>query len=289
MMTEVMKMREEEKKRSSQSKVKSMMKKRWFLPAVYILSAAVLLTGILVYQASNDDFTEEPSKNKQNITSENNEPSIEVNNSLETFTIPMAEADSAVIKKEFYDVNGDTKQQEASLVVYNNTYQPNTGIDYAMKDGKDFEVTASMSGKVKSVQEDALLGNLVVIEHDKGVETHYSSVKDIKVKEGDTVKQGEAFATGGTSAINEEAGIHVHFEVRKDNVAVNPLEYLDKPTSALKAEKIEADTEAKDSANQENEETNEDPDTKEDDSNKETNEDSEANPESDSNQEPGNE
>jgi stage II sporulation protein Q len=284
MMTEVMKMREEEKKRSSQSKVKSIMKKRWFLPAVYIFSAAVLLTGILVYQASNDEFTQDPSENKQNITSENNEPSIEVNNSLETFTIPMSEADSAVIKKEFYDVDGDTKQQEASLVVYNNTYQPNTGIDYAMKDGKGFEVTASMSGKVKSVQEDALLGNLVVVEHDKGIETHYSSVKDIKVKEGDTIKQGETFAKGGTSAINEEAGTHVHFEVRKDNVAVNPLEHLDKPISSLKAEKTEADTKAKDSADQEKEETK-----NQDDAGNETTEDSDADQESDPNQETGNE
>jgi stage II sporulation protein Q len=285
MMTEVMKMREEEKKRSSQSKVKSIMKKRWFLPAVYIFSAAVLLTGILVYQASDNEFTQDPSENKQNITSENNEPSIEVNNSLETFTIPMTEAESAVIKKEFYDVNGDTKQQEASLVVYNNTYQPNTGIDYAMKDGKGFDVTASMSGKVKSVQEDALLGNLVVIEHDKGIETHYSSVKDIKVKEGDTIKQGETFAKGGTSAINEEAGTHVHFEVRKDDVAVNPLEYLDKPISSLKAEKTEADTKAKDSADQEKEETTEN----QDDAGNETSDDSNENQESDPNQEPGNE
>ena len=285
MMAEVMKMREEEKKRSSQSKVKSMMKKRWFLPAVYIFSASALLTGILVYQASDNEFTQDPSENKQNITSENNEPSIEVNNSLETFTIPMTEAESAVIKKEFYDVNGDTKQQEASLVVYNNTYQPNTGIDYAMKDGKGFDVTASMSGKVKSVQEDALLGNLVVIEHDKGIETHYSSDKDIKVKEGDTIKQGETFAKGGTSAINEEAGTHVHFEVRKDDVAVNPLEYLDKPISSLKAEKTEADTKAKDSADQEKEETTEN----QDDAGNETSEDSNENQESDPNQEPGNE
>ncbi|QFK72969.1 M23 family metallopeptidase [Pradoshia sp. D12] len=278
-------MREEENKRSSQSKVKSIMKKRWFLPAVYIFSAAVLLTGILVYQASDNEFTQDPSENKQNITSENNEPSIEVNNSLETFTIPMSEAESAVIKKEFYDVDGDTKQQEASLVVYNNTYQPNTGIDYAMKDGKGFDVTASMSGKVKSVQEDALLGNLVVVEHDKGIETHYSSIKDIKVKEGDNLKQGETFAKGGTSAINEEAGTHVHFEVRKDNVAVNPLEYLDKPISSLKAEKKEADTKAKDSADQEKEETTEN----QDDAGNETSEDSNENQESNPNQEPGNE
>ena len=288
-MTEVMKMREEEKKRSSQSKVKSIMKKRWFLPAVYLFSAAILLTGILVYQASNDEFTQDPSENKQKITSENNEPSIEVNNALETFTIPMTEADSAVIKKEFYDVDGDTKQQEASLVVYNNTYQPNTGIDYAMKDGKGFDVIASMSGKVKSVQEDALLGNLVVIEHEKGIETHYSSVKDIKVKEGDTIKQGETFAKGGTSAINKEAGTHVHFEVRKDNVAVNPLEYLDKPISSLKVEKTEAEPKAKESADQENEETNEKPEESQEDPSKETTEDPESNQESDPNQETGNE
>ena len=283
-------MREEEK-RSSQSKMKSIMKKRWFLPAVYIFSAALLLTGILVYQASDNEFTKEPSENKQNITSEHNEPSVEVNNSLETFSIPMAEAESAVIKKEFYDVNGDTKQQEASLVVYNNTYQPNTGIDYAMKDGKSFDVTASMSGKVKMVQEDALLGNLVVIEHEKGIETHYSSLKDIKVKEGETVKQGEAFATGGTSAINEEAGIHVHFEVRKDNVAVNPLEYMEKPITSLKADKVEAETKADDEATQGNEEINEDPEAKqESDKNQESDKSKESDLEkdTDTNSESGN-
>lgn len=246
-MPEVMKMREEEKKRSSQSsKWKGITKKRWFLPAIYITSAAVLLTGVLVYQASDDEFTKEPSETRQNITSEGTEPSIEVNNSLETFTIPMAEADSAVIKKEFYDVNGDTKQQEASLVFYNNTYQPNTGIDYAMKDGKEFEVIASMSGKVTSVQEDALLGNSIVIEHEKGMETHYSSVTDIEVKEGETVKQGEAIAKSSTSGINAEAGNHVHFEIRKDQTAVNPLDYLDKPLSSLKADQSKAEEKAAD-------------------------------------------
>lgn len=229
-------MREEEKKRSSQpSKMKAIMKKRWFLPALYITSAALLLTGILWYQASDSEFTKDTT-DKGKITSENNEPSIEVNNSLETFAIPVTEADSAVIKKEFYDVNGDTKQQEASLVFYNNTYQPNTGVDYGMKDSKGFEVAASMSGKVTSVQEDALLGNVVIIEHGKGLETHYSSVKDIRVQVGDSIKQGEVLASAGKSTINEEAGTHVHFEMRKDNVAVNPLEYLQKPLNALKVD-----------------------------------------------------
>jgi len=103
-----------------------------------------------------------------------------------------------------------------------------------------------MSGKVTSVQEDALLGNSIVIEHEKGMETHYSSVTDIEVKEGETVKQGEAIAKSSTSGINAEAGNHVHFEIRKDQTAVNPLDYLDKPLSSLKADQSKAEEKAAD-------------------------------------------
>ena len=67
-----------------------------------------------------------------------------------------------------------------------------------------------------------LLGNVIEIEHDKGIVTQYQSVKDVKVKVGEQVKQGQAIAMAGQSLFNEEAGTHVHFEIRKDGVAVNP-------------------------------------------------------------------
>ena len=33
--------------------------------------------------------------------------------------------------------------------------------------------------------------------------------------------------------INEDAGVHVHFEIRKDGMPINPENYLNKPLSAI--------------------------------------------------------
>ena len=86
---------------------------------------------------------------------------------------------------------------------------------------------------------------MIEIEHENGIVTRYQSVKDMKVKVGDKVKQGQALATAGKSLINEEAGVHVHFEIRKDGIPVNPEDYLDKPLSTLQ-EMIVTDEEAAD-------------------------------------------
>jgi stage II sporulation protein Q len=120
-----------------------------------------------------------------------------------------------------------------------------------MEDGKTFDVKASLSGNVTKVQDDALLGNLVEVEHEDGVVTRYQSVKDIKVAVGDKVKQGQAIATAGKSQINEEAGVHVHFEIRKDNIALNPLDFVDKQASAIQSATEAEGSELEDSANKE--------------------------------------
>ena len=85
---------------------------------------------------------------------------------------------------------------------------------------------ASLSGNVTKVQEDALLGNVIEVEHEDGVVTRYQSVTDIQVAVGDEVIQGDVLATASKSQINEEAGTHVHFEIRKDNVALIQLNLL---------------------------------------------------------------
>lgn len=229
-------MREEEKKQSSQgSRFKRFTKKRWVFPAVYIASAAIILTAVLWYQNYSKDNSKEKFDYKATDIADKKtkEPAVEVNRSMENFVMPVTKPETAVIDMEFYDENGSEEDQEAAIVVYNNTYYPSTGIDIKAKDGKTFDVIASLSGTVTSVKEDSLLGNVIVIEHDEGIVSQYQSVTDIAVKEGDQVEQGQALAKAGQSQFNEKAGVHVHFEIRKDNVPVNPLEYFNKPFSAL--------------------------------------------------------
>ncbi|MFL6517403.1 MAG: peptidoglycan DD-metalloendopeptidase family protein, partial [Bacillus sp. (in: firmicutes)] len=146
-----------------------------------------------------------------------------------------------VVKTKFYDFNVKTEDQEAALVFYNNTYQPNTGIDVTMKDDESFNVVAALSGTVTRVDEDAVLGNVIEVEHDKGIVTQYQSVKDIKIKVGDEVKQGQVLATAGQSLFNEKAGTHVHFEIRKDGIAVNPTNYFNKSLSTLEEAELSND------------------------------------------------
>lgn len=232
-------MREEENNKSSQnSKVISIFKKRWVFPAIYIASAAIILIAVLWYQngstdnaIDSDKYGLDSSENQKNF----DDLAVEVNRSMENVTMPLTAKDreAAVIQKKFYDDNASEKEQEAALVVYENQYHPNTGVDITVKDSDGFDVVAALSGTVTKVEEDALLGNVIEIEHENGIVTQYQSIKDFQVKVGQDVEQGRVIATAGKSMINEEAGVHVHFEIRKDGMPLNPEDFFDKPMSAL--------------------------------------------------------
>ncbi|MGG1630989.1 peptidoglycan DD-metalloendopeptidase family protein [Rossellomorea sp. NRS-1567] len=229
-------MREEEKKHPSQN----FLKRRWAYPAIYLASAAIIITGILWYQAGNDVNEKAKDYSYDGVPTDNefNQPAEEVNRSLENFVMPVSSPEDTVIEKQFYDTEASAEEQEAALVVYGNMYYPNQGVDIS-KDGKEFDVLAAMSGTVTKVQEDSLLGNTIEIEHSKGIVTRYQSVKDFEVAVGDVVDQGQAIAKAGKSLFNEEAGVHVHFEIRKANVAVNPLEYFNKSLATLQEAQLE--------------------------------------------------
>jgi murein DD-endopeptidase MepM/ murein hydrolase activator NlpD len=67
-------------------------------------------------------------------------------------------------------------------------------------------------------------GNLIIVEHDNGYATVYAHNQENRVETGVAVRQGDAIASCGESG--ETSGPHLHFEVRKDNIARNPLFYL---------------------------------------------------------------
>jgi murein DD-endopeptidase MepM/ murein hydrolase activator NlpD len=67
-------------------------------------------------------------------------------------------------------------------------------------------------------------GNLVEIEHGKGIETRYGHLSQILVRPNQRVKRGELIARMGSTG--RSTGSHLHYEVRLDGRAVNPVPYI---------------------------------------------------------------
>jgi len=68
-------------------------------------------------------------------------------------------------------------------------------------------------------------GKLVIIDHENGYTTYYGHNDTIKVKKGQRVARGDIIGTAGETG--RATGPHLHFEVRKNGVPVNPLTLLD--------------------------------------------------------------
>jgi murein hydrolase activator len=68
-------------------------------------------------------------------------------------------------------------------------------------------------------------GKLLIIDHKNGFFTVYAYNNDLLVSSGATVKKGQVVAKSGMTGSATEPCLH--FEVRKDGKAVNPLSYLD--------------------------------------------------------------
>lgn len=101
-----------------------------------------------------------------------------------------------------------------------------SGVDISSDEGS--VVKAAMDGVVKSIKNDPRYGITIIIEHTGGLKTVYSNLSSANmVKPGQTVKKGQAISGIGSTAVFEsEDEPHLHFEVLKENKAVNPLDYL---------------------------------------------------------------
>ncbi len=73
-------------------------------------------------------------------------------------------------------------------------------------------------------------GNVVILRHDKKTSSLYAHNSELKVKQGDQVKQGTLIALLGNTG--HPTGPHVHFEIRDGDLAVNPRTVLPKPKVA---------------------------------------------------------
>ena len=98
-----------------------------------------------------------------------------------------------------------------------------SGIDIPAEQGA--VILAAADGTVTETGFDAAKGNYLVLDHGDGLTTLYAHCRNVDVKEGDTVKTGEMVAAVGSTGMS--TGPHLHFEVRQDGEAQNPVAYFD--------------------------------------------------------------
>ena len=97
------------------------------------------------------------------------------------------------------------------------------GIDFAAPKGTPIYATAD--GVVTAAGRERGYGNVVRIQHDLGFETVYAHQSKIRVKVGQRVSRGDRIGDMGTTG--RSTGVHLHYEVRVNGSAVNPLPYLE--------------------------------------------------------------
>ena len=110
-------------------------------------------------------------------------------------------------------------------LVFSNTLQEWTthlGID--IKADKTTVVKSAEAGTIKTIKNDPRYGLTITIEHDNGYQTVYANLLSSEfVVEGETVEKGQSIGTVGNTATFEIADeAHLHFEVLKDGVQIDP-------------------------------------------------------------------
>ncbi len=171
---------------------------------------------------SNASNTNSSTQNSNNSSNSNNNTSSNSNaDKAETkqAEISFSKPVEGEIVKEFAQDN----------LIYSNTLEEwttHTGID--IKAEKTTVVKSAEAGMVKSIKNDPRYGLTIVIEHQNGFQTVYSNLLTSEfVVEGENVEKGQSLGTVGNTAAFEIADEpHLHFEILKDSVAVDPSIYL---------------------------------------------------------------
>jgi murein DD-endopeptidase MepM/ murein hydrolase activator NlpD len=105
--------------------------------------------------------------------------------------------------------------------------KPHRGIDISGRYGT--AVRAAAAGTVLFSERKRGYGRVVILKHAGGYETVYAHNQDNFVLEGARVRQGQVIADMGSTG--KSTGPHLHFEVRVDDRAVDPLACLPNRTT----------------------------------------------------------
>ena len=196
------------------------------------LALALCLGGIGIFQNILDERTksfedETVVKVDENKTQETKKEE----NKVETLKSPVK--DGIGIVRYYYDKDDDESKQEQSLILFEDVYRPNQGIDYANKN-EIFDVMAAISGTVTKKTNDPVLGWVVTITNSDNISTTYESLSKVSVELNQEVKQGDIIGKSGENVYEADLKNHLHFILQKDDQLYNPEKFIGQTLDMIK-------------------------------------------------------
>ncbi|WP_068777012.1 M23 family metallopeptidase [Paenibacillus sp. FJAT-26967] len=85
-------------------------------------------------------------------------------------------------------------------------------------------VYAAADGIVSDAEYNPQKGNFIAIDHSRGLQTEYLHLNRTEVRPGSTVRKGQIIGRVGSTG--RSTGTHLHYEVHKNGVKINPSPYL---------------------------------------------------------------
>lgn len=196
------------------------------------LALALFLGGIGIVQNILDERTksfedETVVKVDENKTQETKKEEKKV----ETLKSPVK--DGIGIVRYYYDKDDDESKQEQSLILFEDVYRPNQGIDYANKN-EVFDVMAAISGTVTKKTNDPVLGWIVTITNSDNISTTYESLSKVSIELNQEVKQGDIIGKSGENVYEADLKNHLHFILQKDDQLYNPEKFIGQTLDMIK-------------------------------------------------------
>lgn len=185
--------------------------------------------------ASNEVSTKTTNTSTENKATTNTNKNITTNKSVNTTSNDKKE-EKKDVKEEKVElkfakpVEGEiSKEYAQENLVYSETLQEwvtHSGID--IKADKTTVVKSAEKGTVKTIKNDPRYGLTIVVEHANGYKTVYANLLTSEfVVEGEKVEKGQSLGTVGNTAVFEIADEpHLHFEILKDSMPVNPSDFI---------------------------------------------------------------
>lgn len=205
------------------------------------ISLLVFAVVIVVFSAIRSTDTAKPtdtevvleSEENLQVISEKDEPiDVEVSSEILETMLPVDEEPNEEEKQPIKynmplsgELQRDYSGEELAWDETMQDWRNHRGVDISSNAGD--EVDTAAPGVVVESKKDEMYGYMVVVDHGDGVTTVYKNLESTVVETGDTLDEGQMIGkVGNSSAFEMAQKPHLHFEVMKDDVYVNPLEFI---------------------------------------------------------------